>query len=130
MIRTALLGILVALSAVFITWWARAATRGGSAFKNGRTSPVQLVIGFVTNFFDTLGIGSFATTTSVYKLTRAVPDERIVGTLLVGHSLPVVVQAFIFLVAVPVDPVVLAALIAISILGSWLGAGVAATLPR
>lgn len=130
MIRTALLGILIALSAVFITAWVRAAARGGRAFQNERTSPSQVVIGFVTNFFDTLGIGSFATTTSVYKLTRAMPDERIVGTLLVGHSLPVVVQAFIFLVAVRVDPVVLAALIAISILGSWLGAGVAATLPR
>ena len=130
MIRTALLGILVALSAVFITGWMRAAARGGSASQHGRTSPIQLVIGFVTNFFDTLGIGSFATTTTVYKLTGAVADERIVGTMLVGHSLPVVVQAFIFLVAVPVDPVVLAALIAISVLGSWLGAGAAASLPR
>jgi hypothetical protein len=25
-------------------------------------------IGFITNFFDTLGIGSFATTTTTYKL--------------------------------------------------------------
>src|SRR6185295_2721972 len=93
-------------------------------------SPLQLVIGFVTNFFDTLGIGSFATTTAVYKLRRVVADERLVGTLLVGHSLPVVVQAFIFLVAVQVDTTVLASLIAISVLGSWLGAGVASKLPR
>jgi uncharacterized membrane protein YfcA len=90
----------------------------------------QLAIGFVTNFFDTLGIGSFATTTAIYKLLRVVPDERIVGTLLIGHSLPVVVQAFIFLVAVLVDPAVLGALIAVSILGSWVGAGVASKLPR
>lgn len=33
-------------------------------------SPVQLAIGFVTNFFDTLGIGSFATTTALYKVLR------------------------------------------------------------
>jgi len=57
------------------------------------------------------------------------PDERIVGTLLVGHSLPVVVQAFIFLVVVRVNPVVLAALIAVSVVGSWLGAGVVSRLP-
>lgn len=70
------------------------------------------------------------TTTTAYKLLHVVPDERIVGTMLIGHSLPVVVQAFIFLVVVPVDPVVLASLIAASVLGSWMGAGVASTLPR
>ena len=133
MIRTSLLVILVALSAVFINGWRRAAASaraGGGSPDNGRPSPVQLAIGFVTNFFDTLGIGSFATTTAIYKLLRLVSDELIVGTLLIGHSLPVVVQAFIFLVAVPVDPVVLAALIAVSVLGSWIGAGVASRLPR
>ena len=77
-----------------------------------------------------MGIGSFATTTTAYKLLRVVPDERMVGTMLVGHSLPVVVQAFIFLVVVPVDPVVLASLIAVSVFGSWIGAGVATKLPR
>jgi uncharacterized membrane protein YfcA len=112
----------------FVAGWRRAAARQGSGGR--RTSPIQLVIGLVTNFFDTLGIGSFATTTTIYKLLRAVPDERIVGTLLVGHSLPVVVQAFIFLVVVPVDPLVLTALIAVSVLGSWIGAGVASHLPR
>lgn len=59
-----------------------------------------------------------------------VSDEKIVGTMLIGHSLPVLVQAFIFLVVVEVDPTVLASLIAVSICGSWIGAGVASTLPR
>ena len=131
-IRTALLVILSALSVVFIIGWRRAASRGGSATDESRRppSPVQFAIGFVTNFFDTLGIGSFATTTTIYKLLRVVPDERLVGTMLVGHSLPVVVQAFIFLVAVHVDTTVLASLIAISVLGGWIGAGVASRLPR
>jgi uncharacterized membrane protein YfcA len=132
LIRNTLLVILVALSVVFISGWKRAASRkaGGSSRGLEQTTPIQLAIGFVTNFFDTLGIGSFATTTAIYKLLRTVSDENIVGTLLIGHSLPVVVQAFIFLVAVPVDPVVLAALIAVSILGCWIGAGVASSLPR
>jgi uncharacterized membrane protein YfcA len=118
---------------VFIAGWKRAAASraGNSASRSkGQTSPVQVAIGFVTNFFDTLGIGSFATTTAIYKLLRVVSDERIVGTMLIGHSLPVVVQAFIFLVAVPVDPAVLAVMIAVSVLGSWVGAGVASMLPR
>ena len=132
MIRAALLVALAALAVVFIVRWKVAASHGvkSATQSTKRPSLLQIAIGFVTDFFDTLGIGSFATTTTVYKLLRVVPDERIVGTLLVGHSLPVVVQAFIFLVVVRVDPVVLAALIAVSVVGSWLGAGVVSRLPR
>lgn len=131
MIRGALLAALFALAALFIIRWRAAASRGVASETQSLSRPslVQLGIGFVTNFFDTLGIGSFATTTAIYKLLRVVPDERTVGTLLVGHSLPVVVQAFIFLVVVHVDPAVLASLIAVSVLGSWLGAGVVSMLP-
>jgi uncharacterized membrane protein YfcA len=129
-IRTALLLALVALALVFAAAWRRAvvALRARSARPEPRwPTPVQTVIGFFTDFFDTLGIGSLATTTA-YKILHAVPDECIVGTMIVGHSLPVVVQAFIFLVAVQVDPVLLASLVAVSIVGSWLAAGVASRL--
>jgi uncharacterized membrane protein YfcA len=132
-IRSVLLVAIAVSSMVFIIGWRRAAasSRGSAGLpRQEQPSPMQLAIGFVTNFFDTLGIGSFATTTTIYKLLHMVPDERLVGTLLVGHSLPVAVQAFIFLVVVSVEPVVLASLIAISILGGWLGAGVASKLPR
>lgn len=133
LIRDALLVALVALAMLFIVRWRVAASSAGvdSASRHAqRPSLLQIAIGFVTDFFDTLGIGSFATTTTVYKLLHVVPDEEMVGTLLVGHSLPVVVQAFIFLAVVHVDPSVLASLIAASVLGSWLGAGVASRLPR
>ena len=62
-----------------------------------------LTTGFVTNFFDTLGIGSFATTTSIFRQWRLVRDERIPGTLNVGHTLPTIVQAFIYTRLVPVE---------------------------
>ena len=132
-IRNTLLVVLGALAIVFVIRWARAAgtERAESARGNRhRPSPLQVAIGFVTNFLDTLGIGSFATTTTAYRLLRMVPEECMVGTMLVGHSLPVVAQAFIFLVVVQVDPVVLASLIGVSVLGAWLGAGVATRLPR
>jgi len=48
-----------------------------AAMRAGLPSPAQTAIGFVTNFFDTLGIGSYATTTSIYKLFRLVPDRLI-----------------------------------------------------
>ncbi len=92
--------------------------------------PLQLAIGFVTNFFDTLGVGSFAPTTSIYKLLRLVPDERIPGTLNAGHALPTVAQAFIFIAAVSVDPITLVTMIGAAVLGAWLGSGVVARLPR
>ena len=48
----------------------------------------ELAAGFGTNFFDTLGIGSFAPTTSLFKLFRLVPDQEIPGTLNVDGALP------------------------------------------
>ncbi len=87
-------------------------------------SPIGVGIGFVTNFFDTLGIGSFAPTTALFRFFKTVPDERIPGTLNVGHTIPTFVEAFIFIQAVQVDPKTLISMIAASTVGSWLGAGV------
>ncbi|MGH7560816.1 MAG: TSUP family transporter, partial [Gemmatimonadales bacterium] len=133
LIRTLLLVSLSALALLFAVAWRRAvrARRDGPTGDSRKwPTPIQLAIGVVTDFFDTLGIGSLATTTTAYKLFRIVPDEHIVGTMIIGHSLPVVVQAFIFLVAVQVDPAVLASLVAVSIFGSGLGARIASRLPR
>ena len=94
------------------------------------SAAIAIGIGFVTNFFDTLAIGSFATTTSLYKFLRFVPDERIPGTLNVGHALPTILQAAIFIGSVAVSPPTLLLLIAASIIGAWLGAGFVARLPR
>jgi len=132
-IRTVLLFSLGGLAVVFAGAWRRALRAGRSDPQRNQPpwpTPIQIGIGFITDFFDTLGIGSLATTTTAYKMLHVVPDECIVGTMIIGHSLPVVVQAFIFLVAVDVDPVLLASLVTISIVGSWLGAGVASRLPR
>ena len=85
---------------------------------------------FIANFFDTLGIGSFATTTSIFRQWRMVPDERIPGTLNVGYALPTIVQAYIYTKIVPVDSTTLILMILAAILGAWLGAGVVSSWPR
>jgi uncharacterized membrane protein YfcA len=90
----------------------------------------DIVIGFVTNFFDTLGIGSFAPTTAIFKLRRKPPDEQIPGTLNAGHALPTAIQALIFITAVTIDLTTLVGMIAAAVLGAWLGVGVVARLPR
>lgn len=87
-------------------------------------------IGFITNFFDTLGIGSYAPTTSFFKLWKLVPDEQIPGTLNVGHTIPTIIQAFIYISVVKVDVTTLVLMIAASVLGAWLGAGVVARWSR
>ncbi|HEX9002088.1 MAG TPA: anion permease [Blastocatellia bacterium] len=91
---------------------------------------LHTAIGFIANFFDTLGIGSFATTTSMYKFWKLVKDEWLPGTLNVGHTLPTITQAFIYIAIVEVEMTTLIALIAASVLGMWLGAGVVSRLPR
>ena len=58
-----------------------------------------------------------------------VPDERIPGTLNIGHTLPTIAQAFIFTGLVPVDGRTLIGMIIAAILGAWLGAGVVSGLP-
>ena len=130
-IRTLLFVILAAIAVVFFMRWA-AQIRSSQGGADGALRPswLETAIGFVTNFFDTLGIGSFAPTTAVFKLRRVVPDERIPGTLHVGHTPPVIVQAFIFIAIVQVGAGTLASLIAASVLGAWLGAGVVARWPR
>jgi len=107
----------------------RARARAGASSEVA-PSFFELALGFVTCFFDTLGIGSFAPTTAVLKLRRMVPDETIPGTLNVGHTLPTVAQAFIFIAIVAVDLRTLVLMIAASVLGSWLGAGFVAGAPR
>jgi len=104
----------------------------GSATVAPATRPglFQLAVGFVTNFFDTLGIGSFATTTAAFKARRLMPDELIPGTLNVGHAAPTVIQAVIFITAIKVDVLTLVLLIGASVLGAWIGAGIVSGLQR
>src|ERR687891_465670 len=52
-------------------------------------------LGAITNFFDTLGIGSFAPTMAWFKFRRLVPDRLIPCTMLVGHTPPSMTQGII-----------------------------------
>ena len=105
-------------------------TEPGGRDRLSGPGPFDLAVGFITNFFDTLGIGNFAPTTAALKFTRRIPDEDIPGTLNVGHALPVLTEALILIAVITVDPRLLIAMIIASVLGAWLGAGVVARMPR
>jgi uncharacterized membrane protein YfcA len=124
-----LLLLLAAIALAFTTAWFRHLARRRD-LAGARPRPIDFAIGAVTNFFDTLGVGSFATTTAIYRVRKLVADERIPGTLNVGHTLPTFAQAFIYVAIVAVEPVTLWLLIGASVLGAWLGAGVVAGLSR
>ena len=70
-----------------------------------------LGLGFVTDFLDTLGVGSFATTSTALKLGKLVEDEDIPGTLNVGHSIPTMLEAILYITVIEVELVTLVAMI-------------------
>ena len=121
---------LAILTIVFIAVWAIEVRRASDMPDPGVPDAERIAIGFFANFFDALGIGSFATTTTYFRLRKLVRDELIPGTLNVGHCLPTATQAFIFIGVIAVEPVTLVLMIATAVLGSWVGATVVSRLPR
>jgi uncharacterized membrane protein YfcA len=126
--KTPLLAALGVVAVTYIAFWAASIRRHRG--RQGLTSPGHVGIGFMTNFFDTLGIGSFATTTTMYRLRQLVADQNIPGTLNVGHAVPTFAQALIYITIVEVEIRTLVALIAAAVAGSWIGAAIVAELPR
>ena len=62
------------------------------------------LIGFVVNFFDVLGIGAFAPQTALLKFTKQTEDRLLPGTLNVANTIPVLIQALIFITVIEVEP--------------------------
>ena len=119
------------LAAAFVFAWRRIErAHGAPATGSARPTPGGMALGFVANFFDTLGIGSFASTTAWIKFRNLISDELIPGTLNVGHALPTITQAIIFTTAIAVAPLTLISMVGAAVAGGYLGAGVVSKLPR
>ncbi|HEX2658966.1 MAG TPA: sulfite exporter TauE/SafE family protein [Polyangia bacterium] len=133
--KAALFVLLVVFSVVFgVRWYiAERKAPGTLSPAEGRVwkpTWAHVLIGFLTNFFDYLGIGSFASTTSVFKFTKTVDDENIPGTLNVGHTFPTLAEALISIALVTVDMTTLVSMIAAAVAGAYLGAGLVARWPK
>lgn len=90
---------------------------------------VSGIIGFIADFADTIGIGSFALTTMMLNATKQNKDDRkLPGILNVGHALPVLTEAVIFVTVIKVDAITLVTLIVAAIVGSWFGSKFVARL--
>ncbi len=121
-IQTLLAAAALALSARWFAYLRRTEARATA-------SAPALAIGAIANFFDTLGIGSFAPTTAAIKFFKLTKDELIPGTLNVGHAIPTIVQALIFIAIVKVSVALLVACILAAVVGALIGARIVSRLP-
>jgi uncharacterized membrane protein YfcA len=98
----------------------------------GNLEPVSWIkagiIGFVVNFFDVLGIGAFAPQTALLKFTKQTEDRLLPGTLNVANTIPVLIQAIIFITVIEVDPLTLVCMLIAAAAGAILGAGIVSKL--
>lgn len=86
------------------------------------------VIGFVVNFFDVLGIGAFAPQTALLKFTKQTEDRLLPGTLNVANTIPVLIQALIFINIIEVEPITLLLMLLSATSGAILGVGIVAKM--
>lgn len=83
------------------------------------------VIGMITDFLDTLGIGSFVTTTTLFRWTNYLDDERdLPGTMNLAHAIPTMTEALFFITIVKVDPLTLISMVGAAVIGSVIGSEV------
>ena len=136
--KTTLLILLGVVALAFVVFWTgallaqakkRRAEKSGDETRIAPT-PYQYLVGFVTDFLDTLGIGSFATTTSLYRARKTIDDRLLPGTLNVGHTIPTCAQAFIYTKSVEVDARTLIAMIVAAVVGALVGAPIDSRWPR
>lgn len=121
-----LLAALVVVNIAFVIGWLRAR----HTYARGKPTWGDMAIGFVTNFFDALGIGSFAPTTALFKLRGRPADELIPGTLNVGTNASAFIETIVFVTIVAVNPLLLLLMVASATVGAWIGAGTVSRLPR
>jgi uncharacterized membrane protein YfcA len=126
--KTALFTALALFTAVFVFVWAKEALRDREKLQKPKA--IDYLLGFGINFLDTLGIGSFATMSACFKLFGLVRDEQMPGTLNTAATIPGVTEAFIYIAVVDVDPLTMTLMIAGSVVGAWMGAGVVSRWPR
>ncbi|WP_322621830.1 TSUP family transporter [Aedoeadaptatus coxii] len=132
MIVKLLLGVLGALTLYFLFFFVKDVAANKEVMAQEQASWVKSgFIGAFVNFFDTLGIGSFAPLTALLDFFKQLDHDRLLpGTLNVSCTIPVMTEAFIFIKLVKVDPVTLFAMVAAATVGSFVGSRTVSKLPE
>lgn len=119
------IGMVLCIALTLLKVKANLATEEGKAewAEQKKFAPWNAMVGVVANFFDTLGIGSYATSCALFKIRGSIKDIYIPGTLNVGDTLPVLLEAFLFFGFVDVDTLTLVSMLVAAVLGAFVGAG-------
>ena len=125
---TGVLGVLGALTTWFAAVFAKDFWVHRDNIESKSTWASSCGIGLVTDFFDTLGIGSFATSTALMKIFKQTEDRTLPGTLNVAHTIPTILEAFIFMKVIEVEPVTLISMLFSASIGAYVGAGIISKL--
>jgi uncharacterized membrane protein YfcA len=123
MLLIVIVSLLTVVGIAFTAFLVRAASNAGQL--KLRIEPT--IMGTITNFFDTLGIGSFAPTLAYFRFRGMVPDKRIPMTMLAGYTPPVFLQSVILFIAFKgsIDPVLLVGSAVAITIGAVVGAPIA-----
>ena len=83
------------------------------------------IAGMIGNFFDTLGVSSFAVIIAMGKVMKMkFKDKELPAMLNVSCAIPNITEALIFLTAIEVDPTTLVSMLIAAGMGSYIGAGI------
>lgn len=127
---TIVLGVLGLFTAAFAVVFGKDLVEHKNKLEETTSWAVTGVAGLIINFFDTLGIGSFAPLTATLRGFKQVEDRILPGTLNVSCTIPVVLEAFLFITVVEVEIVTLISMLAAAVVGAVIGASIVSKLPE
>lgn len=130
MVTVGLLVILGILALIFLVAFVKDLLEHKDSLEKESDIVVSSAIGFGINFFDVFGIGAFAPGASLYNGLKQVDDKLIPGTLNVACTIPVVMEAFLFIQGVEVEPITLVTMLVAAMVGAWIGAGIISKLSK
>lgn len=107
----------------------RAGEDGAEKWEEGKKHAVyNTLVGIAANFLDVFGIGAYATTSAAFKIGKSVRDGDIPGTMTVGDTIPMCIEAFLFAKISGVDGLTLGVLIVAAVAGAFIGASLVTKL--
>lgn len=107
----------------------RATEDGAEKWAQGKKFiPYNTIVGIIANFLDVFGIGSFATTSAAFKIGKSVRDGDIPGTMTVGDTVPICLEAFLFAKLAGVDSITLGVLVVAAVAGAFVGSSLVTKL--
>lgn len=127
---TIFLAIVIILTIIFVVYFLMDLVKNKEAIKNKEHWVNLSLAGLVTQFFDTLGIGSYGTLTAWFKISKAVPDKLIPGTLNTCTIITMTIMTLAYVTSIEVEIPTLIVPVVCSAIGAFFSAGIISKLPE